>query len=187
MSTPQLVGAVQCSCEYLARLQEFVIVQAQSSLSCAQGPQSLTGGGVAACGSSLHLSFVFVMYVCVHMCMYVCVQVHVCVYIYTYVCVRTKCLSESKCLPLSAGANLLGDVSHLTHVQLEEIGVGLNASILWEEALHSALMPVTPQASMGSLSDSTFNQGIGGGEEGYDCPLSLTYCSWDGTSAFLPG
>ncbi len=41
VSTPQLVGAVQCSCEYLARLQEFVIAQAHGSLSCAQRPQYL--------------------------------------------------------------------------------------------------------------------------------------------------
>ena len=27
--------------------------------------------------------------------------------------------------------------------------------IMWEEALHSALMPVTPQASMGSLAEGT--------------------------------
>ena len=32
--------------------------------------------------------------------------------------------------------------------------MGLNMGIAWEEALHSALMPITPQASMGSLADS---------------------------------
>ena len=42
----------------------------------------------------------------------------------------------------------------MTFIQLEELGIGLNAGISWEEALHSALMPVTPQASMGSLADS---------------------------------
>lgn len=49
--------------------------------------------------------------------------------------------------------NILGDVSHLSYSQLEELGVGLNVGIAWEEALHSALMPITPQASMGSLAD----------------------------------
>ena len=42
----------------------------------------------------------------------------------------------------------------MTILQLEEWGVGLNMGIAWEEALHSALMPITPQASMGSLADS---------------------------------
>ena len=50
--------------------------------------------------------------------------------------------------------NLLGDVSQLSLPQLEEKGVGMDAGIAWEEALHSALMPITPQASMGSLADS---------------------------------
>ena len=52
-----------------------------------------------------------------------------------------------------SGANVLGDVSHMTIPQLEEWGVGLNLGIAWEDALHSALMPITPQASMGSLAD----------------------------------
>ena len=51
-------------------------------------------------------------------------------------------------------SNLLGDVSEMTLTQLEELGVGLNVGIAWEEALHSALMPITPQASMGSLAES---------------------------------
>lgn len=50
--------------------------------------------------------------------------------------------------------NVLGDVSHLTVAQMEELGVGLNVGIQWEEALHAALMPVTPQCSMGSLAES---------------------------------
>ena len=49
--------------------------------------------------------------------------------------------------------NLLGDVSHLSLAQLEDWGIGLAVGIMWEEALHSALMPVTPQASMGSLAE----------------------------------
>lgn len=48
---------------------------------------------------------------------------------------------------------MLGDVSHMTIPELEEWGVGLNVGIAWEDALHSALMPITPQASMGSLAD----------------------------------
>ncbi len=67
VSTPQLVGAVQCSCEYLTRLHEFVIAQAQSSLSCAQGPQSLTGGAWPLAAAP---------YIC-RLC--VCVRVCVCV------------------------------------------------------------------------------------------------------------
>ena len=51
-------------------------------------------------------------------------------------------------------SNLLGDVSDMTLTQLEDLGIGLNVGISWEEALHSALMPITPQASMGSLADS---------------------------------
>lgn len=51
------------------------------------------------------------------------------------------------------GSNIVGDVSHLTLMELEDLGIGLNVALTWEEALHSALMPVTPQASMGSLSD----------------------------------
>ena len=54
----------------------------------------------------------------------------------------------------ASAANLLGDVSHMNLTQLEDLGIGLNTGIMWEEALHSALMPVTPQASMGSLADS---------------------------------
>ena len=52
------------------------------------------------------------------------------------------------------GSNIVGDVSHLTLMELEDLGIGLNVALTWEEALHSALMPVTPQASMGSLSES---------------------------------
>ncbi len=77
MSTPQLVGAVQCSCE-LARLQEFIIAQAQSSLSCAQGPQSLTvgGGGLAAAPCVCHL--------CVCTCVGICVELYAdnCVHVF---------------------------------------------------------------------------------------------------------
>ena len=51
-------------------------------------------------------------------------------------------------------SNLLGNVSEMSLTQLEDLGVGLNVGIAWEEALHSALMPITPQASMGSLAES---------------------------------
>eukprot|EP00731_Ephydatia_muelleri_P027167 Em0019g40a len=51
------------------------------------------------------------------------------------------------------GVNVLGDWSGLTLQELENIGVGLKVGILWEEALHSALMPITPQTSMASLAD----------------------------------
>ena len=57
-------------------------------------------------------------------------------------------------LSTADAVNILGDVSNMTFIQLEELGIGLNVGISWEEALHSALMPVTPQASMGSLADS---------------------------------
>eukprot|EP00731_Ephydatia_muelleri_P027171 Em0019g44a len=54
---------------------------------------------------------------------------------------------------MAYGVNVLGDCSGLTLQELENIGVGLNVGILWEEALHSALMPITPQTSMASLAD----------------------------------
>ena len=54
------------------------------------------------------------------------------------------------------GASVLKNVSHLNLIQLEEIGIGLNVALSWEEAFHGALMPVTPQASMGSLADSKY-------------------------------
>ena len=49
-------------------------------------------------------------------------------------------------------------MSHMTPSQLEDLGIGLNEGILWEEALHAALMPVTPQCSMGSLSESEWGE-----------------------------
>lgn len=55
-----------------------------------------------------------------------------------------------------AGSNILGDVSKFSIVELEDMGIGLNTALLWEESLHNALMPVTPQASMGSLAESEF-------------------------------
>lgn len=62
-------------------------------------------------------------------------------------------LSYCCCFVEGTGGNVLGDVSHMTIPELEEWGVGLNTGITWEDALHSALMPITPQASMGSLAD----------------------------------
>lgn len=56
----------------------------------------------------------------------------------------------------------------MTIIQLEDIGVGLNVALSWEEALHNALMPVTPQASMGSLADSKSNH----------LTVLFIYCSW---------
>lgn len=61
---------------------------------------------------------------------------------------------------------MLGNVSHMTVVELEEWGVGLTTGIGWEDALHSALMPITPQASMGSLADGKWRRGLGGLEAG---------------------
>ena len=63
-------------------------------------------------------------------------------------------ISSLSLSPPALGANILCNVSHYTSNQLEEIGVGLNIALSWEEGLHNALMPVTPQASMGSLADS---------------------------------
>ena len=60
------------------------------------------------------------------------------------------------CPPTAGAINLLGDVSHMTLPELEEMGMGLNVGVQWEEALHAALMPVTPQCSMGSLAESEF-------------------------------
>ncbi len=80
------------------------------------------------------------------------------------------------------------------------MGIGLNSGILWEEALHSALMPVTPQASMGSLADSKEGGRVrggegrggreGGGREGGRVAMLLPLllvCSWDGAATFFPG
>ena len=58
---------------------------------------------------------------------------------------------------LVSGANVLGDCRHLSLSQLEDMGIGKNKALAWEDALHSALMPVTPQASMGSLADSEYH------------------------------
>lgn len=55
---------------------------------------------------------------------------------------------------LVAGSNIVGNVSKYTIMELEDMGIGLNTALLWEESLHNALMPVTPQASMGSLAES---------------------------------
>lgn len=55
---------------------------------------------------------------------------------------------------------MLGDVSHMTIQELEEWGVGLSMGIAWEDGLHSALMPITPQASMGSLADGETSGGM---------------------------
>ena len=69
------------------------------------------------------------------------------------------------CVCADSGGNLLGDVSHMTIPQLEEWGVGLNVGIAWEEGMHGALMPITPQASMGSLADGKW-EGINGAWQG---------------------
>ena len=37
--------------------------------------------------------------------------------------------------------------------ELESIGIGSDIGINWGEALHSALMPMTPAMSLSSLSD----------------------------------
>ena len=67
-----------------------------------------------------------------------------------YVITRLCCIA----LCVVSGANVLGNCRHLSLSQLEEMGVGKNKALIWEDALHSALMPITPQASMGSLADS---------------------------------
>lgn len=90
-------------------------------------------------------------------------------------------VSQYTCDDLYSGSeinssNLLGNVSEMSLTQLEDLGVGLNVGIAWEEALHSALMPITPQASMGSLAESKSSaerekeretgKGGGGGKRG---------------------
>ena len=54
---------------------------------------------------------------------------------------------------LVSGENTLCGAENKSVTDLEDWGVGLNIALNWEEALHTALMPVTPQASMGSLAD----------------------------------
>ena len=66
----------------------------------------------------------------------------------------TLTFSSIVLLCAASAINLLGDVTHMGPTELEEMGIGLNAGIQWEEALHAALMPVTPQCSMGSLAES---------------------------------
>ena len=78
------------------------------------------------------------------------VRESLCVWVNVYVYVSVT-------LPPShaaAAINLLGNVSHLSPTELDDMGIGLCVGILWEEALHAALMPVTPQCSMGSLAES---------------------------------
>ncbi len=90
--------SLQCSCEYLSRLQEFVIAQAQSSLSCAQGPQSLTGGGGGGGGGG-GWSLAAAPYMCMRAC--VCaLHVYVCTH---SLCIRLPSLSHIKLEPVCEG------------------------------------------------------------------------------------
>ncbi len=70
----RVLGPASGVCYSTGRLQEFVIAQAQSSLNCAQGPQSLAGGvwPLAA------VPYIFLL--CASVCVSVCVRVHECVY-----------------------------------------------------------------------------------------------------------
>ena len=45
---------------------------------------------------------------------------------------------------------------------LERIGVGSAIGVQWGEALHNALMPMTPAMSLSSLSDGTITCSGGG-------------------------
>ena len=48
---------------------------------------------------------------------------------------------------------MLHGVEDMSITDLEDWGIGLNQALAWEEQMHNALMPITPQASMGSLAD----------------------------------
>ena len=49
--------------------------------------------------------------------------------------------------------NILKNFEDQSPQSLEKIGIGLTVGVEWGEALHSALMPMTPAMSLSSLSD----------------------------------
>lgn len=49
--------------------------------------------------------------------------------------------------------NILRGYERMSPGELESIGIGSDIGINWGEALHSALMPMTPAMSLSSLSD----------------------------------
>ena len=49
------------------------------------------------------------------------------------------------------GSNVLGDVSKYSFEELEQLGIGKNVSLDWEDSLHTALMPMTPCRSIESV------------------------------------
>ena len=55
------------------------------------------------------------------------------------------------CVPVRE--NMLHGVEEMSITDLEDWGIGMNQALAWEEQMHNALMPITPQASMGSLAD----------------------------------
>ena len=56
------------------------------------------------------------------------------------------------CMPLlTAGPNVLGDVSRHSLEELANLGIGKDVSLDWEDSLHTALMPMTPCRSIESV------------------------------------
>ncbi|XP_065920713.1 serine/threonine-protein kinase D3-like [Dysidea avara] len=49
------------------------------------------------------------------------------------------------------GTNVLGDVSKYSLEELEQLGIGKDVSLDWEDSLHTALMPMTPCRSIESV------------------------------------
>ena len=49
------------------------------------------------------------------------------------------------------GANVLGDASKYSLEELEQLGIGKDVSLDWEDSLHTALMPMTPCRSIESV------------------------------------
>ena len=49
--------------------------------------------------------------------------------------------------------NILRGFERMSPGELESMGIGSDIGINWGEALHSALMPMTPAMSLSSLSD----------------------------------
>ena len=64
------------------------------------------------------------------------------------------CLPCARCRPSTTDEpNILRGYERMSPGELESIGIGSDIGINWGEALHSALMPMTPAMSLSSLSD----------------------------------
>jgi len=57
------------------------------------------------------------------------------------------------------GSNVLGDVSKYSFEELEQLGIGKDVSLDWEDSLHTALMPMTPCRSIESVLERKCDMG----------------------------